>query len=240
MIKLSVGLLSVLLAGCGQQGDSSEQAAHGNAENQRASITAKPERRRTGGIGSAQDGVDACAYLESGILQKVFSAPAEGINHRGSIPSKRAGHVVCSASWNKPEQEQLEAAYKQAVLDWSKGVASGGGKPRPSYPKTSNEVSVTLVGLEFDSAQDAIAELESTVATLKQGVTFKVAGKERTRQTNFGNWVEGVGDKAIFTDKGTLFVTYDARRITVAVSVTEDPELKKEKSIEFAQALMGN
>ncbi len=52
---------------------------------------------------------------------------------------------------------------------------------------------------------------------------------------SFGDWIDGVGDKAIFTDRGDLMIAADGTQITISVSAMDSSELDQEKAIELAQ-----
>ena len=71
-----------------------------------------------------------------------------------------------------------------------------------------------------------------------EGDTIKVGGKERTRKTEFGDWMESPGDKAIFTSKGTLMLAGKARLITVAVNAMADDSQDREKAVELAERVL--
>jgi hypothetical protein len=55
---------------------------------------------------------------------------------------------------------------------------------------------------------------------------------------SFGDWIEGVGNKAVFSDKGELLVAFDKRRLAVNVSAMEDKAKDREKAIELAQRII--
>jgi hypothetical protein len=190
------------------------------------------------GMDSAEEGTEGCAFFESGVISELFNIDALKVSYRRSIPVKSVGHVVCLAAWEKPDKAELEVVYQEAIMDWTKSLTRGEKKPRPEYPKTDNDASVTLVADKFDSAQEAVASLDLAIETMSKGVTFNVGGKQRTTQIDFEPPMEGIGDKAVFTEKGTLHVAYDAKRISVALSVSADPAVKRQQTIQLAQRLI--
>lgn len=235
---LLLSLVIALLSACGKPDPDPSSTAS-------ASLTSQVQNESTHGasgtgIGAAQAGETACEYFEKGIIARLFDVANEDVSYRRSIPVKRAGHVLCMATWDKPEKAELEAAYQRGITEWTRSLASGGGKPQPKYPATTNEVSVTLMADKYDTPKDAATSLESSVASLSKGFTVEAAGRKREVKTEFGDWIEGIGDRAIFTDKGSLMVAWNSRRMTIAVSVSEDKEINQEKAIALARTIMGD
>jgi len=193
-----------------------------------------------GDFGAGEVSEESCATFESGVIPELFGVDAALISYRRSIPVKRVGHVVCSATWDKPDKAELESAFNEKIQEWGRGMASGKKEPMPKPPRMDNRVSLTLVATRFDSADAAVASLEDSVATLQKGVTTTVGGKEYTVQSDFGDWIDNVGDKAIFTDKGELMVAYNGKRISVTVGVSDDPAEDRSQAIELARRVMAS
>ena len=183
---------------------------------------------------------EACVMLEDGVVSELFGVNPTQLTYRRSIPVKRAGHVVCSAMWDFEDKAEREAAYTESVQGWSRGKATGKTDPMPKPPRLSASVSITLMNSQFDSAEEAVADLESSVEYLAKGITVSVGGKDYERKTEFGDWIEGVGDKAIFTANGELLVAYNGSRFSVVVTVSDDPEMDREQAIVLATHLMEN
>jgi len=61
---------------------------------------------------------------------------------------------------------------------------------------SSWEVSLTIMRDRYDSPDAAVASLESTVKSLSEGITIKVAGKVADQGTRFAVSVHGAGDPA--------------------------------------------
>ncbi len=180
----------------------------------------------------------SCVILENGVVPELFGVDGALIRYRRSIPVKRAGHVVCSASWDYPDKAELEAEYLKKTQEWGRNMAAGKKEPMPKPPKMAARVSVTLVATQFDSAEAAVTSLEESVAMLEKGLTINVAGKDHTVQYDFGDWIDNVGDKAIFNEKGELLVAYDGKRIAVDVEVSDDPAADRKHAIELARRVM--
>lgn len=215
----------------GKPEDPSDQARAESREIVNQSLSGKaPE--------DSPEGTEECAIFDRGLVAEVFRVDPSVIKYRRSIPSKTAGHVVCRAYWDKPDKEAMEKAYREAMMNWTMNRAKGEEAAQPKYPNPQSEVSLTLTNNDFSSSQEAVSALEGNVQRLTQGVTVTVGGKERTTRMEFGDWVEGVGDRAIFTSKGAFMVANDARLITVSASVTGDEALDREKTIELTQALL--
>jgi len=183
---------------------------------------------------------EACAMLEDGVVSELFGVNPAQVTYKRSIPVKRAGHVLCSAMWDFDDKTEREAAYNESIQEWGRGKATGKKDPMPKPPRLSANVSITLMNSQFDSAEHAVADLESSVAYLEKGITVTVGGKEYEKKTEFGDWIDGVGDKAIFTDKGELLVAYNGSRFAVNVAVSDDPGMDREQAIVLAGHLMEN
>ena len=186
----------------------------------------------------ATEGLEGCEIFDTGLVIDIFEVDPSVVTYDRSIPVKSAGHLVCSAHWDKPNKEELDKAYSDAIQEWARNMTKPDRKPQPKYPQVDNRVSLTLTANSFDSPDEAVASLENTIETLSKGVTFKVAGKDHETKMAFGEWLDGVGDKAIFTDKGALMVAYDAQIFTVNVSVMGDKSQDREKALELAQRVI--
>jgi hypothetical protein len=181
---------------------------------------------------------DSCAMLENGMVPETFGVDPSLVSYRRSVPVKSVGHVVCSASWENPDKAAMDAAYMQKLQDWTRNNATGKKAPMPKPPNSVAQVSVTLVATHFDSPAAAIASLEDAVATLAKGVKVNVGGKEYEKKTSFGDWLDNVGDKAIFSDSGELLVADDGKRFSVTVKVSDDPDTDREHAIALAARIM--
>jgi len=181
---------------------------------------------------------DSCAMLENGMVPETFGVDAALVSYRRSVPVKSVGHVVCSASWENPDKAAMDAAYMQKLQDWTRNNATGKKAPMPKPPNSVAQVSVTLVATRFDSAAAAVASLEDAVATLSKGVKVNVAGKDYEKKTSFGDWLDNLGDKAIFSESGELLVADDGRRFSVLVKVSDDPGTDQENAIALANLIM--
>jgi len=180
---------------------------------------------------------DSCAVLENGMGPDTFGVDAALVSYRRSVPVKSVGHVVCSASWDNPDKAAMDAAYMKKIQDWTRNKTSGTKEPMPKPPNSVAQVSVTLVATHFDSPAAAVVSLEDAVATLTKGVTVNVGGKDYEKKSSFGDWLDGVGDKAIFSDSGELLVADDGKRFSVAVKVSDDPGADREHAVTLARRI---
>lgn len=183
---------------------------------------------------------DSCSVLENGMVPDTFGVDAAIVSYRRSVPVKRAGHVVCHAGWDNPDKAQMDEAYTKKLQEWTRDQVSGKKTPMPKPPNSVAEVSVTLVADQFDSAAAAVASLEDAVATLSKGVTVNVGGRDYTEKTSFGDWLDGVGDKAIFSDSGELLVAAGGKRFSVLVKVADDPATNRENAIVLAKRIIAS
>lgn len=181
---------------------------------------------------------EACVMLEDGVVPELFGVDPSQITYQRSIPVKRAGHVVCSAGWDYPDKAELEAAYTQSVQQWGRDMATGKKEPMPQMPSLAASVSITLMATRYDSVEAAVAGLEGSVNSLQKGVTVTVGGKDYTTQEDFGDWIDNVGDKAIFTAKGELLVAYNGSRFSVNVAVSDDPAVDQDQTLLLAGRIM--
>jgi hypothetical protein len=237
-----MSLLLICLVSCGRSDDSQNAAGD---DPQRVADQAAVEAQemvdravRGEKEEPATEGLEGCNVFDSGLVLELFEVDASIVTYDRSIPVKRAGHVVCSARWDKPNKEELDKAYSAAMMEWATSQATGKKKPQPKYPSVDSRVSLTLSAGDFDSADDAVASLESTVATLSKGVSFEVGGQQHETKMSFGDWINGVGDKAVFSDNGELLIAYDAKRMAVSVHVMGDEAKDREKAIELAQRII--
>ncbi|MGA9573241.1 MAG: hypothetical protein WBS20_04750 [Lysobacterales bacterium] len=241
MKKYFFYLALIGLAACGPSAES-QNAANTNTEEATKQAVAEAKetvdrtlRGETQATGS--EALDGCLVFED-LVPEIFGVDASLVNFRRSIPVRRAGHVLCSASWDKPNKAELDKAYIEAMMEWTKNKARGEKPPKPKPPRGDNRVSLTLVADTFDSNAEAEASLEDAVATLSKGISVEVGGKTHETRTSFGDWIDGIGDKAIFSDKGELMVVSGTRRIAVDVSVTGDDAQDREKAVELAQQVI--
>jgi hypothetical protein len=184
------------------------------------------------------DGAEGCVVFDTGLIPDVFGVEPSMVSYRRSIPVKSAGHVVCLASWDKPNKAELDKAYTEAITAWTMERMKGVKNPQPKPSSGTSSVSLTLVANTFNSDEEAIASLESAVATLSKGVSVEVGGKTHETKMSFGDWMDSPGDKAVFSDKGELLVAANGRRISVNVSAMADEEQDREKAIELAQRVI--
>ena len=243
MRTLGICMLLIGMAACGPADSTpAEPAQVTNAESAQISeaVAETVEAALKGDFGAGAVSEESCAGFENGVIPELFSVDAALITYGRAIPVKRAGHVVCYATWDKPDKAALEAAFTEKIQEWGRGMAAGKKEPMPKPARLDNRVSLTLVATQFDSAEAAVESLESSVATLQNGVTTNVGGKDYTVQSDFGDWLDNVGDKAIFNDKGELMVAYNGKRISVDVNVSGDPAADRNQAIELAMRLMGS
>jgi hypothetical protein len=100
-----------------------------------------------------------------------------------------------------------------------------------------NEASLTIMGQSFDSPEAAVASLEGAVTSLTDGVSVEVQGEQRTVKSDFGDWVEGLGDRAI-TKKRSVLVASDGVRFTAGVKASADDSKNQALAIELARQLV--
>jgi len=230
-------LLLIGIAACGPS-DSSSNGTEQAVADLSADVEATVDQALAGDFNSDDVSEETCAIIEDGVIPELFDIDPAQISYRRSIPVKRVGHVVCLASWDYPDKAEREAAYAQEMQEWVRGKATGSKEPMPKNSNLTASASVTLMATEYDSADAAIADLESSVASLQEGITVNVSGKDYTTQMDFGDWIDNVGDKAIFSDKGELLVAFNGRRIAVNVSSSDDPAADQELALLLAERIM--
>jgi len=230
-------LLLIGIAACGPS-DSASAGKEQAVDDLSADVEATVNQALAGDFSSDEVSEETCAVIEDGVIPELFGVDPVQVSYRRSIPVKRVGHVVCIASWDYPDKAEREAAFTQKMQEWGRGKATGSKEPMPKMSKLEASVSITLMATEYDSADAAIADLETSVARLQEGITVTVAGKEHTTQVDFGDWIDSVGDKAVFSDKGELLVAYNGRRFSVNVAVSDDPEEDQEQALLLAGQIM--
>jgi hypothetical protein len=181
---------------------------------------------------------DACAVLEAGILATDLGVDPSKVQYRPSGMSKVIKHALCLAWWDRPDKEELNAAYSQALIQHMTGPKEKrGGKP--AIPKVTNELSLTILHPTYATNQESVASLERSVADLTKGIAFEVQGKERTAQVAFEPWIEGVGDRATWAPATSeLHVAASGVRFTLGVRVYDDGAENRAKDLEMAPKII--
>ena len=142
------------------------------------------------GVQKQQGGAGTACSLLEDIVPDLLGADPERVTFR---PSGFRRQDICRASW-APSDE--------------------------ANNRNANEVRLTILGTVYDTAEEAVASLESTVAT-----------------SGSGDWVEGVGDRA-FQNETSVQVAAKAQRFTVSVSIADDPAGNQERTLELARKLV--
>lgn len=238
---LGICLLLIGMSACGPADSTPQEAGKvaGAESNQISEAVAETvEQALKGDFGANEVSEDSCAMFENGVVPELSGIDAALIIYRRAIPVKRAGHVVCIATWDRPDKAEMESAYTEKVQEWGRGMATGKKEPMPKPPRLENRMSLTLVATQFDSAEAAVTSLEDSVALLEKGVTTNVAGKDYTVQSDFGEWIDNVGDKAIFNENGEFMFAYNGKRFSVTVAISDDPAVDRNKAIELAKRVM--
>lgn len=182
-------------------------------------------------------GAIACDVLSSGALEDAFGPEAAGASLRPG--SKYVPHALCTATWDKPDAEALQTAY--AEYEMKKMMAKATKQPfdEPQPPPPGFTVSLTLIDEAFDSPEAAVASLESAVEQLTEGVTVTVQGKEHTTRVEFGDWIEDLGDLAVWAaGPGELQVAHAGSRFAVGVSGNAENDQDYIQAVALARRLM--
>ena len=154
---------------------------------------------------------EACEELNAELLTDVFGGEASAASFRPG--SKYVPNSLCTATWEKANQDS----------------------------QTRFTVSLTVIDQEFGSPAAAAASLESSVEELSKGISIKVQGKTHTKQVKFDDWLEGVGNKAIWAPKlSELQVADDNGRFAVSVRGFDDASQNLSKAVELARRLARN
>ena len=160
---------------------------------------------------------EACSILEP-IVAELLEVTPETATFR---PSVQVGNDVCRVFWDIPGLTGLDQARR-----FQDGLRS------------NNEVSLTIMGETFESPEAAVVSLEQSVAALQEGITTTVGGRERTIQRDFGDWIDGLGDRAI-EGETMVMVAAGGRRFTVGVGVSDDDDENLEIATEVARQVVG-
>ena len=188
---------------------------------------------------------EACELFRTVLVDVVLEVAAEAVTYQ-PMQSAAVPSAVCLAGWDKPDKEEMEAACKQSMLDHSTRLVQAMQRredfdePIPTCPPTSNSITFAISKPVHDSAEEAVASLESGVGQLSEGIDFEVQGESRTVRVLFDGWIEGVGDRAAWaSEAGELAVASGGVRFGVTVRVLDDPEENKALAIELARRLAG-
>ncbi len=178
-----------------------------------------------------------CEALGSGALQDVFGDGAGAAELRPG--SKYVPHGLCTATWDKPDAEALQAASTQYEMNRMMAKATGKPFEEPEPPSSRFTVSLTLINQAFDSSEAAIASLEDAVQRLTEGVTVEVRGKEHTTQVDFDDWIDGLGDRAIWAPKASeLSVADSGYRYAISVTGYAEGDDNRERAEQLARRLI--
>lgn len=187
-----------------------------------------------------------CAILESGILTEVFEIDPSAISYRPG--SRRIPHPLCSARWDWPNKAEFEAACQEELTaQMERRIAATVARadfdePTPEClsKDAATTVSLTMTKPTFASPAEAVASLESAVAELEEGITFNIGGKERTRQIDFDDFLDNVGDRAAWAPKlSELSVAHGGVRFAVSVQGAGDNNKSRSLAIDLAQKVIG-
>lgn len=226
--------VAAMACGGGQEAGSQDvEAAQEQAERAVAAVLAGDRETQAASV---------CDVLRSGIVEEVFGVDAASVTYRPG--SKFIPHPLCTASWDAPDQAEREAACQEEVMAHTQrrtqAMLAGEtfDEPMPECLQSTRgtSVSLTVTDEAFDSPAAAVASLESAVATLEEGITVTVQGKEHTTQVDFDDWMDGVGDQAAWAPRPReLLVASDGVRFAVTVQGAGDETACKAKAIEVAQ-----
>lgn len=207
---------------------------------------AKAEVDRILALEKAERPKAVCAILESGILTEVFEIDPSAISYRPG--SRSIPHPLCSARWDWPNKAEFEAACQEELTaQLERRIAATVARadfdePMPEClsKDAATTVSLTMTKPTFASSAEAVASLESTVAQLEEGITFNIGGKLRTRQIDFDDFLDNVGDRAAWAPKlRELSVAHGGVRFAVSVQGAGDNDKSRSLAINLAQKVIG-
>lgn len=154
-----------------------------------------------------------CAILQP-IVSELYDLGEEPTVRETTL----SGNHLCRILWEIPGIDTQERTRRALDRDL----------------RASNEISLTIMGRSYGSAEEAVVSLQNDVASLTEGVSVTVAGRERTIQKDFGDWIDGLGDGAIPTESSVL-VAAKGIRFTVAASLTDDAPEDLDRALEVAR-----
>lgn len=180
---------------------------------------------------------EACDKLKSGLLVDIFGSEASAATFR--LGSKYVPHKLCTASWDKPEHQELTKAITQFETQKAMAKILKQEFNQPPPPAASYSVSLTIIDQVFDSLEEAVASLENTVTELSKGVNVTVKGKVHTTQVEFNDWLDDIGNKAIWAPKlNELQVADNNRRFAVTVKGNNDASQNLSNAIALARQIV--
>jgi hypothetical protein len=149
-----------------------------------------------GGGGATVTSRDPCEVLSDALLARHFTIP-EGAEISRE-PSKYSPHPLCTVNIPKPNAEELQKQYDEAIGKWMQEKMQGKDVKRPSISPNHN-ITLTLLKPAESPAQ-AMAQFDSAMRMLQEGVT---GGTEETQVTFQADVepVDGIGDKAMWAQK---------------------------------------
>ena len=229
-------LLVLLLASVGCSNGSDAQQ---DSPVDEAAIEKVVEALARGEVGEPTDNErNACKVLEAATDAESLGVEASAIQYRPANLGRVIKHALCTAWWDRPDKEALEAGYVKALTERLTGPQEERGE-QPKLPRLTNEISLTLVHPTYDTPEEAVTSLEGAVAQLTEGITTNIGGKERTTRVDFDDWLPGIGDRATWSPKQSeLHVAAKGIRFALSVRVFDDSEQNQRYAIEMAQRVI--
>ncbi len=181
----------------------------------------------------------ACSVLRGGVLREVFGAEAGAAELSPGGPF--VPHGLCTATWDKPDADALREARTRHQVEKMKASMGKRSFDEPTPPAPNYSVSLTLLMERFDSPAAAVTSLENAVKQLTEGITVEVAGRKRRTQVDFDDWIDGLGDRAIWAPKmSELSVANNGYRFAIGVSGFGDADVNRERAEALARRLIGS
>lgn len=223
-----VALLSAVVSpACGDGEDSGDVSASSGASAEVSS--------RSGEGGD----LDPCRLLGGGLLSGAVGVDETVIE----FDPGGGAHPYCEATWRQANADRLQAEHDRQMEQWleRRMEASRQGKPfDETMPRlrTENKVMLTVAGAQFPDDAAAVSALESVVERLGKGVTAEAGGTEAVFQSDYGEWIEGLGDRAAWNGRmSQVSVAARGTLFHLSVRVADEEAENRKLALELARAV---
>lgn len=137
---------------------------------------------------------DPCLLLSEETLRRRFDVPVTTEITREL--SKYTPHPHCTATWRKPDAEEIERRQAEAMQEYLRQRMRGEEATLPAE-NSSNRVALTLFGEPRSDSVAARESFDGAMRVLADGYTGEHEGVELTFQADLTP-VEGVGQRAMW------------------------------------------
>lgn len=227
--RAALALFATLLAACGGSETSSTPTAESVSE---AVSDARMEvAKARGQVGEAE--IDPCTILDDAMVRSHFELAGATVSFRLSSSTR---HPLCTATWPKPNAEQIKADMQAKMQEYMLATARGERVQMPSF-KTDDEVTLTVNSPSFESAGQAADAFASAMRVLAEGIKDKNDPSAPPKFQYDTVPVQGVGDQASWAPGLSQLTVQSGRHLFHAGVRVGDPKVNQETAKAMAKQI---